>query len=155
MLRQLARDEYVPAGTPTDVVALLRKHLGGGSSVRVGAFATVPEVLSDWNLLWHALSNALSNASKYGDGQVAVAVLFTPLFTALFTRVPAFVHTSGGRLRPVRGAAARDNSGQRRRCGDAGTRPLGRNKRARRSAAAPPLFQPRLYVALPPWRRRG
>ena len=81
MLRQIVRDEYVPARTPVDVVAKLRAQLGRASEVEVSAAEGLPEVLLDWNLLWHGLSNALSNARKYGDRRhvvTGVQIRFIP-----------------------------------------------------------------------------
>ena len=52
MLRQLARDEYVPARTPVDLVACLQAQLGKASDVAVHAGEALPELLVDWNLLW-------------------------------------------------------------------------------------------------------
>ena len=44
MLRQLARDEYVPARAPVDLVARIKEQLGGSSEVQVCAADGLPEV---------------------------------------------------------------------------------------------------------------
>ena len=52
MLRQIARNEYVPARTLVDVVAALKDSLGAATTIQVYEFE-VPQVHLDWNLMWH------------------------------------------------------------------------------------------------------
>jgi CheY-like chemotaxis protein len=66
MLRQIARNEYVPARTPIDIVSSLRDSLGTASTIQIIDF-NVPKVLLDWNLMWHGLNNGISNARKHGS----------------------------------------------------------------------------------------